>query len=263
MPSVSRVAELRALSGSGMMCYALGDLARARSMLVRAVALVPDSSDQEASAQAEHLLGYVEHAQGNLEAAREHFLRSIDLFRTLSGHWGCGHALSGLAWVALATGDADEAERLLDEASALLRGAGPWYSLLNGYIRAILALRRGRPDEAITVVRGNLVQIRKLHDKFAFVYALLALATAASLKGEDAWAARILGARDAVIERTGASYVDQSAHDLVERAERDARARLGPHQWARAYAAGRGTSIDGLLKEIDSRVAATARSVGT
>ena len=71
------------------------------------------------------------------------------------------------------------------------------------YVRAILAVRRGNADEAIALLRESLTLIRALHDKFAFVYALVPLAAAAVLKGDDAWAARILGARDAVIERTG------------------------------------------------------------
>jgi hypothetical protein len=108
-----------------------------------------------------------------------------------------------------------------------------------------------RPDEAIAVMRESLTLIQELRDKFAFVYALVPLAAAAALKGDDAWAARILGARDAVTERTGATIVDKSVDDLRQQAERDARARLGAERWARAYAAGRGTSIDTLLKEID------------
>jgi hypothetical protein len=70
--------------------------------------------------------------------------------------------------------------------------------------------------------------------------------------GDDAWAARIQGARDAVTERTGATVVDKSVHDLREQAERDVRARLGPDRWARAYAVGRTTCVDALLKDIDS-----------
>ena len=100
-------------------------------------------------------------------------------------------------------------------------------------------------------MRESLTLIQELRDKFAFVYALVPLAAAAALKGDDAWAARILGARDAVTERTGATIVDKSVDDLRQQAERDARARLGAERWARAYAAGRGTSIDTLLKEID------------
>jgi hypothetical protein len=70
-------------------------------------------------------------------------------------------------------------------------------------------------------------------------------------KGDDAWAARILGVRDAVTERTGATVADKSVDDLREQAERGARARLGQARWGRAYAAGRTTSIDSLLKDID------------
>jgi hypothetical protein len=97
-----------------------------------------------------------------------------------------------------------------------------------------------------------LTRIRALHDKFAFVYTLVPLAAAAVLKGDDAWAARILGARDAVIERTGVTLVDTRVHDLREQAEREARGRLGRDRWARAYAAGRETSIDSLLKDIET-----------
>jgi len=130
--------------------------------------------------------------------------------------------------------------------------------LLTLYVRAILALRRGSPDEAIALARESLTRIRELHDKFAFVYVMVPLAAAAALKGADGWVARILGARDAVTERTGATVVDKSVDDLRERAERDARARLGPNRWAKAYAAGRNTSIDALLKDIDSPSGQTA-----
>jgi hypothetical protein len=148
-------------------------------------------------------------------------------------------------------GDGDQAERLLDEAISVLPGVGPWFMMLTLYVRAILAVRREQPDEAIGLVRQSLIRIRELHDKFAFVYALVPLAAAAVRKGDDAWAARILGVRDAVTERTGATVADKSVDDLREQAERGARARLGQARWARAYAAGRTTSIDSLLKDID------------
>ena len=126
--------------------------------------------------------------------------------------------------------------------------------------RAILAVRRGNADEAIAVVRESLTHIRELQDKFVFVYALVPLAAAAALKGDDEWAARILGARDAVTDRTGATVVDQTVHDLREQAEREVRARLGPDRWGLAYAAGRSASIDSLIKDIDSVLKSHART---
>ena len=233
------------------MRYTQGELGRARTGLTRALSLARDAGDVNVVVQAENLLGHVELADGSVDAARDRFTCSVEGFKSLALPWGTGNALSGLAGVALATGDAGQAERLLDEATSVLRHAGPWFSSLALYVRGILAVRRGNPDEAIASARESLTHIRELHDKFAFVYALVPLAAAAVLKGDDAWAARILGARDAVTERTGATVVDKSVHDIKELSEREVRARLGPDRWARAYEAGRRTSIDSLLEDID------------
>ena len=226
------------------MWYAQGELGRARTGLDRALALARGAGDLEIVVQAENMSGHIEHSLGDLTAARERFSRSIEGFQAQAIPWGAGSALSGMASVALKTGDVDHAVRLLDEATSVLQQAGPWFLMPVLYVRAILAVRRGNADEAIALLRENLTRIRALHDKFAFVYALVPLAAAAVLKGDDAWAARILGARDAVVERTGLTVADAPVSDLREKAERDAQARLGPDRWAHAYAAGRRTSID-------------------
>jgi predicted ATPase/DNA-binding XRE family transcriptional regulator len=261
LPSLPPAAESRALLGAAGMWYTQGELGRARTGLDRALALARSVGDMATVAQAEHLSGHVEHAVGDLNTARERFAHSIEGFRALAIPSGTGIALSGMAVLALATGDAGQAERLLDEATSVLRHAGPWFLTWALYARAILAVRRGDPDGTIALVRESLTRIRQLHDKFAFVYALVPLAAAAVLKSDDAWAARILGARDAVTERTGVTVVDKSVQDLRDQAEREVRARLGPGRWARAYAAGRKSSIDALLKDIE-RVAAGRGSQG-
>jgi hypothetical protein len=205
----------------------------------------------DVAAHAEYLSGHLEHTIGNVKAARDHFERSLERFRALESPAGTGNALSGMAVVTLASGDADGAERLLDEATSVLRNAGPWFLTWALYVRATLAVRRDRPDEAIALARESLTHIRDLHDSFAFVYALVPLFAAAVLKGDDAWAAQILGAQTAVTERTGVTVVDPSVHDLKDNAERRARLRLGPDRWGQAYEAGRVTSIDSLIKDID------------
>jgi len=252
LPSLPPAAELRALAGAAVMWYTQGELRRARNGLNRALALAHDACDRSVVAQAQHLFGHIEHAAGNVEAARDRFADSIERFRALAIPSGTGTVLSGMAVLALATGDLGEAERLLDEATSVLRHAGPWFLTWALYARAILAVRRGDADAAIALVRESLTRIRTLHDKFAFVYALVPLSAAAVLKSDDVWAARILGARDAVTERTGVTVVDKSVQDLRHQSEREARARLGADRWDVAYAAGRGHSIDALLKDIDA-----------
>jgi len=68
--------------------------------------------------------------------------------------------LIGLAEVALVTGDAGHTERLLDEANSILRHAGPCFGSPASYVRAVLAIRRRNPDQAITLARESLIRIR-------------------------------------------------------------------------------------------------------
>ena len=255
LPSLPPDVESRALLGAGAMWYSQGEIEHARTALARALALTRDTGDMAVVAQAENLLGRVEYSLGHLDAAREHFARSLERFRALALAWGIGNSLTGMATVELATGDPTSAERLLDEATSVLRPVGPWFLALALDVRAILAVRHGSADESIAIVRESLTLIRGLHDNHAFVFALGPLAVAAMLKGDEAWAARILGARDAVTERTRATVgVRQTLDNLMGLGEREVRARLGPEQWARAYAAGRMMSIDALLKDIEGIV---------
>ena len=264
LPSLPPAVVLRAHLSAALMLYAQADYERSRTGATRALALARSTGDMDMVAQAEHLFGHLDYAVGDLDAAGHRFAQSVDAFRALSIPWGIGHALSGMAEVALATGDADQAERLLDEAASALQQTGPWFLSLGLYVRAIVALRRGNSDQVIALVRKSLTHIRELHDKFAFVYTLVPLAAAAVLKGDDAWAARVLGAREAVMERTGVAIVDIAVHDLRGQAERGARARLGPDRWAAAYEEGRTSSIDELLRDIDvSRLERTSADSGS
>ena len=144
-----------------MLWYTQGEVGRARTAITRALALPRGAGDMDVIAQAENLSGHVEHARGNLNVARDRFARSVKGFRALAIPWGIGNALTGMAGVALASGDADQAERLLDEATSVLRHAGPWFLSWALYVRAILAVRRGKIVEAIALVRESLTRIRR------------------------------------------------------------------------------------------------------
>ena len=200
LPALPPVAEARATLGAAVMRYTQGEHASSRAGAIRALALAQDIDDTDLIAQAEHLFGYVEYGLGDMKAARDRFALSVEGFSTAANPWGAGHALTGLASVALVAGDEAESERLLDEATAALGLAGPWFSSLNLYLRAGLAVRRGKPDQALAFVRVSLGRVRELHDKFAFTYTLVPLAAAAALKADYAWAARTLGMRDGLIE---------------------------------------------------------------
>ena len=253
LPGLAPAVRSRALAGAAVMSYTQGALASSRVAMTEALALAESVDELDIVAEAKNLLGHLEHAGGHNDAALRWFGQSVDAFKALSVPWGVGNGLSGMAWVALARADLDGAGHLLDEAGPWLARAGPWFSELGLYIRGVMAIRRGNASEAIRCVRESLARILEL--QVAFVYALVPLAAAAVLKGDDEWAARSLGARDAITERTGAALLDPSVNDLREQAERGARARLGPTRWARAYEAGRSATITGLLEQIGAALA--------
>ena len=250
MPSLPPAVELKALEAAAVLWYTQGELERARAGLTRALGLA-SACDAGTAVWAEDLSARVEHARGNLNEAHDRFAVAVEGFRSRGIAWGMGNALSGMASVALAAGDVGQAEHLLDAAMPVLRQAGPWFLTWALHVRAIVAVRRGNAEYAIALARESLTCIRDLQDKYAFAYTLIPLVAAAVLKGDDEWAAQILGARDAVRDRTGATVVLKLVHDLQMHSEREVRARLGPDRWAAAYAAGRLTSFDALLKDID------------
>jgi predicted ATPase/transcriptional regulator with XRE-family HTH domain len=250
--------EADVLVASSLMSYMQREPQRGRERLVRALDLAYQSGNPALIASAETMSGHIEHGTGNLERARDHFARGAEQARALGIPWGIGSALSGLGGVLLAMGETAHALRALDEATAALKGAGPWFLAPVRCYRATLALRHGNPDEAIALSRESLIDIRMLQDKYAYVYALIPLASAALLKGDALWAARILGAHDALAERSGFTIAISVVGDLRVRAQRDARKLLGPDRWQREHAAGGGMSIDQLMDEIDRHTARSA-----
>jgi hypothetical protein len=222
----------------------------------RACTLARTTGDVTVIVPAEIMLGHIDNAMGNPIRARERLSRSLDACRAAAVPWGIGNALTGLAGAAVATGDTAEAERLLEEATTVLRHAGPWYLTLALRWRAALAARRGDADTAIALVRESLAHIRELRDKVAFVYVMVALAAAAVLRHDYEWAARILGAGSIVAERSSVVLLHDALRTLHEHTERTTRARLDRDRWTQAWEGGRASSIDALLDDIN-RVSAT------
>ena len=252
LPDLPAASESRMLVGAAVMSHTSGDLEQARSAASRALGLAREADETTVMLHALHLLGHIEQARGNVDNANVLLGQSLDGFKAASMPWGIGNALVGMATAALAARDVQKAERLLDEASSVLRHAGPWFLNLPLYIHAIAAVQRGDADAAMALVHESLLCSRHLRDRFAFVYALVPLAAAAELKGMDALAAKALGARDAITERTGATAASHSVRQLRERVEQQAKARLGLREWARAYETGRSASIDSLLNDIEN-----------
>jgi predicted ATPase len=252
LPDLPSASESRLLIGTAVMSHTRGTLEPARAAAARALEIAVEGGDTAIIMHAQLLLGHIEQASGNVDKANTLLVHSLERSKPMAMPWAIGNALIGLASIALIARDVQKAERLLDEATSVLRHAGPWFLNLPLYIHAIAAVQRGDADAAIALVHESLLCSRRVRDRFAFIYALVPLAAAAGLQGKDAWAAKILGARDAMTERTGTTVSSKSVRELRERAERQARARLGLIKWERAYETGRTASIDSLLRDIEN-----------
>jgi predicted ATPase/DNA-binding XRE family transcriptional regulator len=248
---LSSAAEVQSLIGAGTLQYLHGDLPLSHDTLLRAVGLSRDHDLPSLHAHAAMILGHVEYSMGNFEMARTLFAMSARQFHGRAEPWVVGNALGGLAWVALAEGDRAEAEQRIHEAAGVLGVLGPWFRALGNYLSALLAVQAGDANRALSAVRESLVLLRETQDRFGVMYAFAPLAGAASLLREDGWVARLVGASDALTERSGVRSVDPMGQKLWDRARLGAQTRLGPEKWARAYEAGRRSSIDLLLNEIN------------
>jgi predicted ATPase len=252
--SLPPLVEARVLICVASIGFNQGDLDRARTALARAIPLARAADGRLELARIDDLSARVEHAIGNVEAARGLFARAITAFDRLSLSVVVGHTLVGMARGALALGEIGLAERLLDEATPKLREAGAWFVSRALYVRALLAIQRGDAHRAIALTHESLTLSRRLDDKYALAFTLVPLASAAVLAGDDEWAARLIGAREAISERTGTTIGLKVVHDLHEQAERQARTRLGADRWQQAYAAGRAASGESLLEDLESRI---------
>jgi predicted ATPase/DNA-binding XRE family transcriptional regulator len=251
VPGLPREAEAKARLGAASTLHTQADPEGARAQAIRALDLLRDSRGNATAAHGAWIVGHIEHAAGDMKASRRWFTKSLDGFTRLSIPWGIGSSLSGLAWVALATGDPAEADRLIGESGPVLQAAGPWFLSLGYYLRVLLTLERGSPDEVIALMRQSLRRVQQVQDRFAVVYGLVPLAAAAARKGEFALAAKVLGVREGLVERTGSTVVDPTMRGVREETERAGRARLGADRWTRAFAAGRRTRLTALLADID------------
>jgi predicted ATPase/DNA-binding XRE family transcriptional regulator len=97
LPSLPPGAESRALLGASAMLYTQGEIGKARTSVTRGITLAERISDREAIVQAQWLFGYIEHAAGNLDAARDWFSRTREGFKAAAASWGTGDALTGMA----------------------------------------------------------------------------------------------------------------------------------------------------------------------
>jgi predicted ATPase len=248
-PATSAI-RAHALFGAGWSAFFTGQVDRAQAHFATALALCRDIGDWATVAEAQRSLGWVALEHGNLIDARNWVEQSLTLCRQTHDDKGIAWSLYDLGHVAFLQGEVAQAEQLLAEGLAFFQGQG----IVTGIIKASLSLghvARAQSQFALAVARyRESITHQSEHRPLAvlIISAIEGLAGVLGTQGRVEQAARLLGAAEALRERSGTPLL------LDERAgyERDvaaARAQLDAATFQASWAAGRAMTREETLAE--------------
>ena len=244
---VTPLTRARALTAASMLAATRDERRRAHAYAAEALALAAAAGDRAATAWAQ--IGLSVAAQGfDLAEARARGEEAVALCRALGDDVSLPVALGNCGVAARLQGDLAAAEAMFAEQAAREEARG----YRRGVGRALLdlgdlALDRGDPAAALGHYRDGLRRLAEAGDWTYVSIALTSLAVAAAGVGAPG-AARLLGAAEALRERTG--FVPWAAlADLHRHAGAQARGRLGNDAFATAWAAGWALTIDEAVAE--------------
>jgi predicted ATPase len=243
----------RALHAAGVLADELGETAQAVQHFEERLRLARDLGDKAGEAAALNSLGIV--AQGQQEYARAQalFEASLELRRTLGQPLAV--PLGNLGLVALARQEYEQARHFFGESLAISEAAGDMMGVavalsnLSG-----VSLEQQDAPGARDLLERAIHLYQELGDKDGVAHCLEGFAEVAALQARAQEAARFAGAAEALRETIGAvlSEADKARH---ARRLAQARVRLDPAVFARAWSEGQGLHWEAAVRQATSRSA--------
>ena len=243
--------------GLGLLLSEQGDDAAARPFFERSLAIWRQLGDQVQQARELNSLGISLHHLGQMDASRSVLEESIAIARKL-GHQGrLATALSNLGQLESAAGNFDRATRALEEALAIDEGSGDVFGVaIDRQSLAMVSLRAGRPREASELLSRTLDYVISSGDPDFLANVLELSACITAELGDGLQAARLVGAAEALRQKTGIQIAPTDVI-LLERFTAPARAAVARHAWDAELAAGRALTQDQTVTLLKSAVQAT------
>jgi predicted ATPase/DNA-binding CsgD family transcriptional regulator len=238
------------------------DLEAAASLAHEGLAVANSVGDLRDRAVALQFAGWAEEIAWRLDAAAEFYHAALAAWREVGDPVDVARVLVGLVGVTFGRGDLTRARALTEEAAAIFRDAGhsDWVAATEWYLGLIAASER-RLVEGARHYADALHLAVAVDDAHLQAQVLVALAAIAVEVAPTDVAARLLGAADAQLERSGGELFP-FAQSLVARAEDGIGAALGDAGLA-ARAAGRALNQDDVRAGADSVIAAAAEAERT
>ncbi|MCC2628276.1 MAG: adenylate/guanylate cyclase protein [Thermomicrobiales bacterium] len=213
----------------------LGDTAEANRIgfLLGVLAQQSGASAESEQMMRDALVGFRQHGERMWEGLCLHFL---------------GNSASGIS-SATTRRDVQRAEAFYRDALSVLREVGfpSGVATTLGNLGEVL-LEQGRVDEAEATIRESLALRVAVHNRHGSPQQLQSLARVAAGKGDAERATRLWAAGDQLRRDLGAD-VPQASREAHERFVRSLEERLGPEQFAMAWAAGQRLTLERAVAE--------------
>lgn len=255
--SHSSVVWARALWGASVLAYYRGELATARSLGERALALRRTLGEAQSIVQSLKDLGLTAREQGDFAAGRAFLEEAVSSSRETQDDPNVAVSLDRLGTVLHAAGDFAGARAMYEESFAMWERLGDKsgcaWSLFN---QGCLAFDQGDYQSARTLLRSSLVLRRIDGHRPGLLRLFEAIASLASMEGQSIRAARLAGAASALREAFGLRQLPTSRARL-ERPLDIVRRALGEHTFLSSWAEGQSLTLEeAILEAMDERALA-------
>jgi predicted ATPase/class 3 adenylate cyclase len=199
----------KALTALGWLEMLAGEPDRSEDALVAAEQLFRDLGDDEWLGRTLAMHGMTTYNRNDLDAAERQFEEAIELTTANGLGWlAIGWCTYGMAHVALARGDFETCQALLEKALGFSRDKGLTWGVGHAQLSlGVLAFMRGDIDEAFRRLSESLEVRRELRDSRGICDCLGTIALLASVRGENDFAALMLGAAEMAREASGHQVV--------------------------------------------------------
>jgi predicted ATPase/DNA-binding NarL/FixJ family response regulator len=245
-----------AFVASGVVAFALGDMAAAEHRLTAAYAVSQPRGDQRRTALANAFLGHVDRELGRYDDAAARYRQARRIYEEMENVRGIGWAACDLGLLVAERGQLEPAEDLLREALVVFESLDyRWAVAVASCGLAVVLARQGDPDSA-----GRLaMRAYELHgdvgDVRGVAQSLEALAEVALARAAAATAVRLLGAGAAHRDRV-AAHATAAEQASVVHIGAVAASLLGPGEAEREQRVGRAlpsSAVRDLVAQVAGR----------
>jgi non-specific serine/threonine protein kinase len=268
-PGTAPGCRAQALIGAGMLAWNQGgsaDLAAARELLTRAVAIAREHRSRRVLAEAVGGLARTIRDQGDHVLGGYLLEEAFRLAEMDGDRWRAARSLNGLGVLASEQGDFVRARDYFERSLARCREVGDAFGVATELSNmGNVAYRQGNLKNALALVSQAMAMRREQHVRWGLPRDLVICAGVAARYRWAEKAARLYGAADAVNEEMGKVSAFRDPQGIERQYRRDvasARRQLGPLAFAVATTAGRSLSVDQMVSEaLEVQEAALAKPV--